>query len=392
VRGLAERLRYPWRGIEDLQQAAGGIQLRQSFRQFAFAARLRQQGGLLARRPGQQPGLFAFRFRQQFGLLTVGLRHQLGFGRIGFALALAGDSGGFGLRLDANRVRVLLRRGECRFRLNNGGLLAGFQEKRPGAGVINAGVYLFRTPVIGSFPDSSPLSFETDVFPALAALVGAWLGPVLRANDTVQLRLGLRVFAFVCGFLAVAFGVVVLRPESVHMSVEQAMALKLPVWAIAAVLLLGGLAAPWLAKTRGVHAGLLGMVATMAAFFVVLPFAAPDIQKPGTKSLAQIVVARAQPGDCVMHYHEFFHDFTFYAKRTVDVVAFEGELETEEDAAARASGRFMNEAKFRELWAQPGRIFVVARQRDVRELFADPTFHKHLLGETRDHYLFSNLP
>jgi 4-amino-4-deoxy-L-arabinose transferase-like glycosyltransferase len=230
------------------------------------------------------------------------------------------------------------------------------------------------------------------IFPALAALVGAWLGPVLRANDTVQLRLGLRVFAFVCGFLAVAFGVVVLRPESVHMSVEQAMALKLPVWAIAAVLLLGGLAAPWLAKTRGVHAGLLGMVATMAAFFVVLPFAAPDIQKPGTKSLAQIVVARAQPGDCVMHYHEFFHDFTFYAKRTVDVVAFEGELETEEDAAARASGRFMNEAKFRELWAQPGRIFVVARQRDVRELFADPTFHKHLLGETRDHTLFSNQP
>jgi NDP-sugar pyrophosphorylase family protein len=49
------------------------------------------------------------------------------------------------------------------------GELAGFNEKQPGAGVINAGVYLFRAPVIGLFPDKTPLSFETDVFPALIA-------------------------------------------------------------------------------------------------------------------------------------------------------------------------------------------------------------------------------
>jgi hypothetical protein len=230
------------------------------------------------------------------------------------------------------------------------------------------------------------------IFPALAVLIGAWLGQTLRTNDAARLRLGLRVFSFVCGFLAVAFCAVVLRPEIVHLRVEQAAALKLPVFAMAAVLLLGGLVAPWLAKTRGARAGLLGIVATMTLFFVVLQFAAPDIPKPGTKVLAQIVAARVQPGDRVMHYHEFFHDFTFYAKRVVDVVAFEGELETKEDAAARASGRFMTEAQFRELWTQPGRIFVVARKKDVTELFADPTFHKHPLGETSDHTLFSNLP
>ena len=49
------------------------------------------------------------------------------------------------------------------------GELAGFNEKQPGAGVINAGVYLFRAPAIGLFPDKTPLSFETDVFPALLA-------------------------------------------------------------------------------------------------------------------------------------------------------------------------------------------------------------------------------
>ena len=93
-----------------------------------------------------------------------------------------------------------------------------------------------------------------------------------------------------------------------------------------------------------------------------------------------------------MHYHEFFHDFTFYAERLVDVVAFKGELELEEDAAARASGRFIDEPAFRTLWNQSGRIFAVARKKDVRLLFGDATFRYHLLGETRGHYLFSNQP
>ena len=49
------------------------------------------------------------------------------------------------------------------------GELAGFSEKKPGAGVINAGVYLFRSSVVDRFPKNMPLSFETDVFPALIA-------------------------------------------------------------------------------------------------------------------------------------------------------------------------------------------------------------------------------
>ena len=103
--------------------------------------------------------------------------------------------------------------------------------------------------------------------------------------------------------------------------------------------------------------------------------------------------AAAQPGDRVLHYHEFFHDFTFYAQRNVDVVAYKGELELEEDAAARASGRFMEEPEFRRLWVQPGRVFAVARKKDVeKKLFADSTFRYRLLGETEDHYLFSNQP
>ncbi len=62
---------------------------------------------------------------------------------------------------DASRFGTILQ--------NANGDLTGFNEKKPGAGIINAGIYLFRASIIESFPDKTPLSFETEVFPALIA-------------------------------------------------------------------------------------------------------------------------------------------------------------------------------------------------------------------------------
>ncbi|HLP76285.1 MAG TPA: nucleotidyltransferase family protein [Candidatus Paceibacterota bacterium] len=61
---------------------------------------------------------------------------------------------------DASRYGTLVQ--------NEFGELAGFREKRSGAGIINAGVYLFRAALIETFSSKRPLSFETDVFPMLA--------------------------------------------------------------------------------------------------------------------------------------------------------------------------------------------------------------------------------
>lgn len=58
------------------------------------------------------------------------------------------------------------------------GDLTGFNEKKPGAGNINAGVYLFRDATLKKFPAQTPLSFELDVFPTLI-LSGARLKTVL---------------------------------------------------------------------------------------------------------------------------------------------------------------------------------------------------------------------
>ena len=240
---------------------------------------------------------------------------------------------------------------------------------------------------------SKLIPYILPVFPALAVLIGAWLAKMLRAADgPARIRGGLRGFAFGCGLLAVALSVAVSRPALVKMDPAQALALQVPAYVMALVLLVGGILVPWQAKIRGVRAALGGIVATMALFFIVLQYAAPDLNKPPTKELALYVKAHVRPGDRVMHYHEFFHDFCFYAERTVDVVAFKGELELEEDATARASGRFIDEPTFRQLWTGPGRIFAVARTKDLREIFADPAFHYHLLGKSPDHTLFSNQP
>jgi D-glycero-alpha-D-manno-heptose 1-phosphate guanylyltransferase len=49
------------------------------------------------------------------------------------------------------------------------GELLGFTEKRPGKGVINAGMYLLRDSLVRQFPSTLPLSFEQEVFPHLVA-------------------------------------------------------------------------------------------------------------------------------------------------------------------------------------------------------------------------------
>jgi len=56
-----------------------------------------------------------------------------------------------------------------RLRMDRDGYLVAFEEKQPGAGWINAGVYIFRRQVLSLFPGHSPLSMEYDVFPALLA-------------------------------------------------------------------------------------------------------------------------------------------------------------------------------------------------------------------------------
>ena len=233
------------------------------------------------------------------------------------------------------------------------------------------------------------------VFPALAVLIGTWLAQRWTESDAAQLRTGFRIFSSVCGLLSLALCAIVFLPQAqakAHLQPAQALLLRPYTLGLAVVLILGGGLVPWLAKTRRTSAALIALTTTMAVFYLLVTFAQPLFQKAGTKDLALIVRGRAQPGDRVVHYHDFFHDFTFYAERVVDVVAAKGEIELEEDPAAIAGDRFMDDAEFRRRWAGPVRIWVVAQKDATAKLFADPSFRYYLLDESRSHCLFSNQP
>jgi 4-amino-4-deoxy-L-arabinose transferase-like glycosyltransferase len=273
---------------------------------------------------------------------------------------------------------------------------------------------------------SKLVPYVLPVFPALAVLVATEFARAWEEDSAAPLRAGFRMFSFLCGLLAAALVVVLARPELVRMPVAQALALRQPAIALVVVLLLGGIGVPAVARVKGVRAAIAAIGAMMVAFYGALEFAAPIINKPGTKELAWWVKAHAKPDDRVFHCYDFYQDFTFYAERNVGVVGNYAELEVMEDAAAQASGRFINNARLLEQWSAPGRIFLVIQEKKIDELkhdyaaaltdwqakvakareagtkpevappeepaFANPTFQYHLIARTPTFLLVSNQP
>jgi 4-amino-4-deoxy-L-arabinose transferase-like glycosyltransferase len=241
---------------------------------------------------------------------------------------------------------------------------------------------------------SKLIPYILPVFPPLAVLIGAWLARRWAEGVTGRLRLGLAVFAFVCGLLGVAALVTVLKPGVIS-DLAQAAALRPFGLALAALLFAGGVAAPWVARVRGDLAGLGTVLATMLGFYAVVLLAAPGFQRAGTKELALIARQQVPPGDRVFHYWAFFHDFVYYAERPVGLVSYADELEVQFLSPAERARRFIDDAELRRQWKGPGRVWLVVRKRDQaqpKSVFADPAFRYHLIAETRAHSLISNQP
>jgi D-glycero-alpha-D-manno-heptose 1-phosphate guanylyltransferase len=63
------------------------------------------------------------------------------------------------------------------------GMLRGFREKQPGAGLINCGIYLFRHALLATMPKGQAFSIEAEFIPSALAH-GARLGVVRAARTT----------------------------------------------------------------------------------------------------------------------------------------------------------------------------------------------------------------
>jgi len=240
---------------------------------------------------------------------------------------------------------------------------------------------------------SKLIPYVLPVFPPIAVLVGRWLSVTLTLQDAfARMRLGLRTFGFLCGLLAAGMCVAVLKPGLIR-DAAQAADLRPFAFVMATILCVGGIRAMIPRPGEGAARGaVIAMTATFVFLMGVLLLAMPIIDVRSTKEVAVAARGIVRPGDPVYAYHGFFHDFTYYTGNAVGLVNYTDELELQFLSPDERKSRFVDDAEFRRQWAGPGRIFAVARIRDAAGLFADPTFHYHVVAAGPHHYLLSNQP
>lgn len=233
------------------------------------------------------------------------------------------------------------------------------------------------------------------VFPPLAVLIGIWLAEVWRRPEPDGRRrtgVGVGCFVALAWLLAAAVLVAVRHPVRFRLADWQAAALRPAATGLALILAAGGAiaAVSWL--RREIRFAFVIMALTGGLMVADLALAMPYLIKPGTKPLALLTAKLARPQDAVVCYRDYFPDFTFYARRTVGLVDYVGELEPYNDPRGRARAQFIDDITFRMLWNGPRRFFVVGTKKNLRGLLGEPGFHYKLLAETRDDYLISNRP
>lgn len=275
------------------------------------------------------------------------------------------------------------------------GLAGGWAERRRNAETWffvtwAAFVFLFFSASQSKLP-----AYILPIFPALAVLVGRWLAAILPAEDAYRrMRAGLWTFAVLCGILAAGACAAVLVKGLIK-DPEQAVALRPYALILAAILAVGGMRAVVPRSSMGpakAHGAVVAVTATFVFMFCVVLFAFPIIDNRSTKDIALAARRLARPEDRIFHYHGFFHDFIYYAGRTVGLVNYRDELELQFLDSADLKARFIDDATFLKEWGGPGRIFAVARIRDAAPLLSDPGLHVHVVATGAHHYLLSNQP
>ena len=236
---------------------------------------------------------------------------------------------------------------------------------------------------------SKLIPYVLPIFPPLAWLIGRAIADLRAKGEPTAWRWPLGVSASLAVVLGGAMAGAIWKPGIIK-SAELLTQLKPLVWPAAVGLVVGGIACGWFTRRGQAQRALIALCAASGLLYYVLVLASPIVARPGTKELAEIVAREADADDIVLHYHEYFHDFSYYARMTVGTVAAEGELEVSLDTAAQRSGLFMTEDELRPLWTGPKQIFLVMRKRELPDLQKQPWFKARVLGEEPNHVLLSN--
>jgi len=233
---------------------------------------------------------------------------------------------------------------------------------------------------------SKLIPYILPALPPLAILGGLALTGVHAGEARA---FAVRTFLVIALVLGIALIAVASQPRLVA-KLEHGEPVRSFARAMGAILLVGA-GATWrlVRQSRAVSAMRL-MLVTSAGFFCGLVLAAPALARSSTRDLARVVLQEIDPHDHIVHYREFFHDFTFYAQRPVGVVNGAGELELDLDRRAASSGRFIDEKAFARLWRGAEQVYVIARQENATEWLSQPGAGGYVLARSHGHVLFTN--
>jgi 4-amino-4-deoxy-L-arabinose transferase-like glycosyltransferase len=241
--------------------------------------------------------------------------------------------------------------------------------------------------VFFSLSSSKLAPYVLPMFPPLALLVGRWLARRLPQDKRTG---GMAIFAGLALTLGLAVVLVVSRAGG-PIDAELLPQARPFLFLAAAALFVGALVVS-LAGWRVTRLTISAVVATIMVLTVSLELLAPQLIRPGTKVLSGFFLEHRQAGDKIYHYRNFFHDFTYYTKSLVGTVDYTGELELQIDPNARDSGRYIDDATFREEWAGDGRVWVLVYHKKSADLLGDPLFQDCVVAESPGYVLLCNRP
>lgn len=131
------------------------------------------------------------------------------------------------------------------------------------------------------------------------------------------------------------------------------------------------------------------LCASSIAILITLINAAPYIQRPSIKPLAEIIQSQKKSEDRVVSFMAYYQDLPVYTRQTVTVVEAKGELEfgtTVEDTTSW----MIKEKQFLDLWQQKQKIWAVGRKMELdrfQNLY--PTFKYKIVAEDSGNILFT---
>ena len=228
-------------------------------------------------------------------------------------------------------------------------------------------------------------TYVAPIFPPLAVLFGRGLDLwVDREDGAVRCRSPLAIAVLI------AAAMIVLPALSRH-RVDPSVWVRLTAPPLLLILAWG--AVPLFLRRLGAERVVLLSFLLLALFFTSLnrPAAFYLGRYKSVKGLAQVLSSSLQPGDIVAQYGTYKHGIPFYTKRRTVLVEVGGEHAF---GASRAKDReeyFLDDARFRRLWASPARVFCVFK-RDALPLIREKFPAHRLLYRTDEGILIVNRP